>query len=102
MAIQKKHYDIEKQGQCDFFDNYRIDYQGDNSILVDNTDGVYHGNIMEFKLNINKTGKVLFQAIKYLSLMRIKGESVPARILLVDLNATKVYAYNSADYIDDI
>ena len=25
MAIQKKHYDIEKQGQCDFFDNYRID-----------------------------------------------------------------------------
>ena len=102
MTIQKKHYDIEKQGQCDFFDNYRIDYQGDNSILVDNTDGVYHGNIMEFKLNINNTGKVLFQAIKYLSRMRIKGEPIPARILLVDLNATKVYVYNSADYIDDI
>lgn len=102
MAIQKKHYDIEKQGQCDFFDNYRIDYQGDNSILVDNTDGVYHGNIMEFKLNINNTGKVLFQAIKYLSRMRIKGEPIPARILLIDLNATKVYVYNSADYIDDI
>lgn len=102
MAIQKKHYDIEKQGQCDFFDNYRIDYQGDNSILVDNTDGVYHGNILEFKCNISNTGKVLFQAIKYLSKMRIKGESIPARILLVDLNATKVYVYNSADYIDDI
>lgn len=102
MAIQKKHYDIEKAGQIDFFDNYRIDYQGDNSILVDNTDGVYHGNIMEFKLNINNTGKVLFQAIKYLSRMRIKGEPIPARILLVDLNATKVYVYNSADYIDDI
>lgn len=102
MAIQKKHYDIEKQGQCDFFDNYRIDYQGDNSILVDNTDGVYHGNIMEFKLNINNTGKVLFQAIKYLSRMRVKGEPIPARILLVDLNATKVYVYNSSDYIDDI
>lgn len=102
MAIQKKHYDIEKQGQCDFFDNYRIDYQGDASILVDNTDGVYHGNILEFKLNINNTGKVLFQAIKYLSKMRIKGESVPARILLIDLNATKVYVYNSIDYIDDI
>lgn len=102
MAIQKKHYDIEKQGQCDFFDNYRIDYQGDASILVDNTDGVYHGNIMEFKLNISNTGKVLFQAIKYLSRMRIKGESIPARILLIDLNATKVYVYNSADYIDDI
>ena len=102
MAIQKKHYDIEKQGQCDFFDNYRIDYQGNNSILVDNTDGVYHGNIMEFKLNINNTGKVLFQAIKYLSRMRIKGESIPARILLVDLNATKIYVYNSVDYIEDI
>ena len=102
MATQKKHYDIEKQGQIDFFDNYRIDYQGDASILVDNTDGVYHGNIMEFKLNISNTGKVLFQAIKYLSRMRIKGESIPARILLIDLNATKVYVYNSVDYIEDI
>ena len=102
MAVQKKHYDIERQGQCDFFDNYRIDYRGDNSVLVDNTDGVYHGNILEFKLNINNTGKVLFQAIKYLSRMRIKGESIPARILLIDLNATKVYVYNSVDYIDDI
>ena len=102
MAVQKKHYDIEKQGQCDFFNNYRIDYQGDKSILVDNTDGVYQGNIMEFKLNISNTGKVLFQAIKYLSRMRIKGEPIPARILLIDLNATKVYVYNSADYIDDI
>lgn len=100
--MNKKHYDIEKQGQCDFFDNYRIDYQGDNSILVDNTDGIYHGNIIEFKLNINNTGKVLFQAIKYLSRMRVKGESIPARILLIDLNATKVYVYNSADYLDDI
>ena len=102
MAIQKKHYDIEKAGQVDFFNNYRIDYQGDKSILVDNTDGVYQGNIMEFKLNISNTGKVLFQAIKYLSRMRVKGESIPARILLIDLNATKVYVYNSVDYIDDI
>lgn len=98
----KKHYDIEKVGQCDFFDNYHIDYKGDASILVDNTDGVYHGNILEFKLNISNTGKVLFQVIKYLSRMRIKGESIPARILLIDLNATKVYVYNSIDYIDDI
>ena len=102
MATQKKHYDIERVGQIDFFDNYRINYQGDASILVDNTDGVYHGNIMEFKLNISNTGKVLFQAIKYLSRMRVKGESIPARILLIDLNASKVYVYNSADYIDDI
>ena len=102
MTVNKKQYTVERVGQMDFFDNYRIPYNDDASVLVDNTDGVYHGNILEFKLNINNTGKVLFQAIKYLSKMRIKGESVPARILLIDLNATKVYVYNSADYIDDI
>ena len=100
--MAKKHYDIERQGQADFFDNFHIDYLHDNSILIDNTDGVYHGNILEFKLNISNTGKVLLQAIKYLSRMRIKGESVPARIMLIDLNDTKVYVYHSADYIDDI
>ena len=89
----KKQYTVERVGQMDFFDNYRVPYNDDASVLVDNTDGVYHGNILEFKLNINNTGKVLFQAIKYLSKMRIKGESVPARILLIDLNATKVYVY---------
>ena len=98
----KKQYTVERVGQMDFFDNYRVPYNDDASVLVDNTDGVYHGNILEFKLNINNTGKVLFQAIKYLSKMRIKGESVPARILLIDLNVTKVYVYNSIDYIDDI
>ena len=98
----KKQYTVERVGQMEFFDNYRVPYNDDASVLVDNTDGVYHGNILEFKLNINNTGKVLFQAIKYLSKMRIKGESVPARILLIDLNATKVYVYNSIDYIDDI
>lgn len=101
MAIRKT-YANEREGQMDFFDLYGIDYRKDGSILVDNTDGVYHGNILEFKLNINNTGKVLFQAIKYLSRMRIKGESVPARILLIDLNATKAYAYSSIHYINDI
>lgn len=97
----KKEFANEREGQIEFFENYRIPYK-DNPVLIDNTDGVYHGNIFEFKLNINDTGKVLFQAIKYLSKMRIKGESVPARILLVDLNKTIVYVYNSIDYIDDI
>lgn len=92
----------EREGQIKFFDNYRIPYNDDNSILIDNTDGIYHGNILEFKLNINNTGKVLFQAIKYLSKMRVKGESIPARILLVDLNATKVYVYDTKDYLDDV
>lgn len=98
----KTHYEIERQGQMDFFDNYGIDYQGDNSILVDNTDGIYQGNILEFKLNISDLNKVLFQVVKYLSHMRVRGESVPARILLIDLNATKVYVYKSINYLNDI
>lgn len=96
--LMKKIYENERQGQMDFFDNYRIPYNDDSSVLVDNTDGVYHGNLLEFKLNIQSVGKVLFQAVKYLSKMRIRGESVPARILLIDLNATKVYVFKSEDY----
>lgn len=98
----KKAYVNEREGQIDFFDNFNIPYEDNDSILIDNTDGVYNGNILEFKLNISNLGKVLFQAIKYLSKMRIKGRSVPARILLVDLNETKVYEYHSIDYIDEI
>lgn len=100
--MPKYNYEAERQGQIEFFENFSIPYLEDNSILVDNTDGIYHGNILEFKLNISNTGKVLFQAIKYLSKLRIKGESVPARILLIDLNDTKVYEYHSKDYLDDI
>lgn len=96
--MPKKIYNTEREGQMDFFDNYRIPYNDDSSVLVDNTDGVYHGNLLEFKLNIQSVGKVLFQAVKYLSKMRIRGESVPARILLIDLNATKVYVFKSEDY----
>ena len=97
-----KKYEIEREGQIDFFKNYGIPYNEDNSILVDNTDGVYNGVLLEFKLSINNLNSTLFQAIKYLSRMRIKGESVPRTILLVDLNARKAYSYNSADYIQDI
>ena len=97
-----KKYEIEREGQIDFFKNYGIPYEDDNSILVDNTDGVFNGNILEFKLNINNLNKVLFQAIKYLSRLRIKGESVPANILLIDLNNEKAYQYRTKDYIDDV
>lgn len=95
-------YATEREGQMEFFDNYGIPYDDDSSILVDNTDGIYNGCIFEFKLNISNLNKTLFQAVKYLSRMRIKGESVPATILLIDLNATTVYVYKSADYFDHI
>lgn len=95
-------YETEREGQLAFFKNYGIDVASDNSILVDNTDGVYNGNLFEFKLSIGNLNRVLFQAIKYCSRMRIKGESVPATILLVDLNHTTVYVYRSEDYFDEI
>lgn len=96
-----KNYEIEREGQIAFFHNFRIDYEN-NSVLIDNTDGVWKGNILEFKLNVSNLNKVVFQTIKYLSKMRIKGESVPANILIVDLNQEICYLYHSQDYFDDI
>lgn len=100
--MKYKKYEVEREGQIEFFKNYSIPYDEDNSILVDNTDGVYNGILLEFKINISNLNSTLFQAIKYLSRMRIKGESVPRVILLVDLNGRKAYQYNSEDYIQDI
>lgn len=97
-----KKYNIEREGQIDFFKNYGIPYEEDDSILIENTDGVYNGVLLEFKLNISNLNSVLFQAVKYLSRMRIKGESVPRTILLVDLNNMKAYKYNSEDFLEDI
>ena len=73
-----KKYLTEREGQIDFFDNYRIDYKS-NPVLIDNTDGVFNGCLFEFKLEISDLNKTLFQAIKYLSHMRIKGNSVPVK-----------------------
>lgn len=95
-------YKTEREGQIEFFENYGIPYSNDDSVLIDNTDGVYNGNIFEFKLNIINLNKTLCQAIKYLSRMRISGESVPATILLIDLNATTVYVYKSMEYFEAI
>ena len=95
-------YKTEREGQIEFFENYGIPYDNDDSVLIDNTDGIYNGNIFEFKLNITNLNKTLFQAIKYLSKLRINGESVPATILLIDLNATTVYVYKSKDYFEAI
>ncbi|MFU7515788.1 hypothetical protein [Clostridium sp. HCS.1] len=96
-----REYRIEKEGQIDFFKTFRIDYKN-NDVLIENTDGVWKGNLLEFKLNINDVSKTLLQAIKYLSVMRVKGRSVPANILLISLNEEKCYIFNSQDYFDDI
>ena len=73
-----------------------------DQILNDYTDGVVRGNILEFKLQISNLNSTLFQAIKYLSVMRIKGKPVPKNILLVSLNDDKCYVYDSGKYLTEI
>ena len=89
----------EREGQIKFFADLKISADVE---LTHNTDGVYRGTLFEFKLTISDINKVLFQAIKYLSHRRIKGENVPAQILLVALNEEIAYLFNSADFLADI
>lgn len=95
----------EKQGQEQFYLVYlpMVDPTlTKDQILNDYTDGVVRGNILEFKLQISNLNSTLFQAIKYLSVMRIKGKPVPKNILLVSLNDDKCYVYDSGNYLSDI
>lgn len=94
-------FKTEREGQLHFFNNFGIDLD-ENNVLIANTDGVFNGNIFEFKLNINNTQQVLFQAIKYLSRLRITGNPIPKNILLVSLNQDKLYVFDSGDYFDEI
>ena len=93
------NFSNEKDGQTKFFKELRI--SADVS-LTNNTDGVYKGIIFEFKLTIPDINKVLFQAIKYLSHLRIKGESIPKTILLVALNEEIVYRFESKYFLKEI
>ena len=98
-AATRGRYTTEADGQDDFFNQFGINR---STALVLNTDGVHNGNLLEFKLSISDINQVLFQAIKYLSKLRINGHSVPANILLVDLNSATIYKYDAADYSDEI
>lgn len=89
-------FTTEKEGQIKFFERLAINADIE---LTHNTDGVYRGTLFEFKLTIPDINKVLFQSIKYLSHRRIKGEPIPARILLVALNEEKAYVFNSGDFL---
>ena len=90
-------FDNEKQGQIEFFKQFHIDYEN-NPVLIENSDGVWNGNLMEFKPYIKDVNAALFQAIKYLSKMRIHGKNVPSTILLISLNNKKCYVFKSSDY----
>ncbi len=91
-------YANEAEGQADFFSEFGVN---PSTALLLNTDGVHRGNLLEFKVHIPDVNQVLFQAIKYLSRLRVNGHNVPANILLVDLNSEKVYKFDTADYVEE-
>ncbi len=98
-------YILERDGQLDFFKVFLPRVKPDlgiDDILADNNDGVINGNLLEFKLHVTDLNAVLFQCIKYLSALRVKGKPVPANILIIDVNATTVWVYHSAQYLADI
>ena len=98
-------YTSEKDGQLDFYNQFlpRINPNLTvEDIIANNNDGVLNGNLIEFKLTVKDLNEVLFQCIKYLSALRIKGTPVPANIVIVDLNSTKAYLYKSENYLDSI
>lgn len=98
-------YVLERDGQLDFYKTFlpRVDPQLNiDEIISDSNDGVINGNLLEFKLHVTDLNSVLFQCIKYLSALRVKGKPVPANILIVDVNAACVWLYRSAPYLADI
>ena len=100
-------YSTEKEGQIAFFKTYQpyisqIKDKTLEDIFLQYTDGLIGGNILEFKLNISDINKVLFQTIKYLSKCRINGIPVPANILLISLNNSIVYKFDSAQFLSQI
>ena len=99
------NYTNEREGQIAFYQTFlsRIDPSISlNNILADDNDGVLNGNLLEFKLNVNDLNATLFQCVKYLSALRVKGKPIPANIVVVDLNGEQAYLYKSADYLTDI
>lgn len=103
MAI--KTYNYELDAQEDFYNQYLPLI--DKALTMDdvqsnNNDGQIGDVLLEFKLQINDLNRVVFQAVKYLSAMRIKGQPVPSTFWLISINGGKAYKYTSEDYFDEI
>lgn len=100
-----KNYTTEREGQIEFYESFipLVDKSlSVEDILADDNDGVLNGNLLEFKLRVSDLNAVLFQCVKYLSALRIKGKPVPANIVIVDLNSETAYLYYSEEYLTDI
>lgn len=98
-------YSLERDGQIDFYNRFLPRINSDlkiDEIISDNNDGVLNGNLLEFKLHVTDLNSALFQCIKYLSAIRIKGKPVPGGINIIDLNAATLYYFNSSPYLKNI
>lgn len=98
-------FSTEREGQIDFYKQFlpRINPDLDiDEILSDYNDGILNGNLLEFKLNVKDLNEVLFQTIKYLSSLRLKGKPVPAGIHIIDSNNQIDWYYKSAPYLNAI
>lgn len=99
------NFDTEREGQIVFYQTFLPLINPALSlddILADDNDGVLNGNLLEFKLRVNDLNAVLFQCVKYLSALRVKGKPVPANIIIIDLNGEQAFLYKSVDYLPDI
>lgn len=95
-------FNTEREGQIEFYKTFLPLINPSLSlddILADDNDGVLNGNLLEFKLRVNDLNATLFQCIKYLSALRVKGKPAPANIIIIDLNGTQAFLYKSADYL---
>ncbi|MBQ8173857.1 MAG: hypothetical protein IJ009_00475 [Clostridia bacterium] len=92
------NYTKEIIGQEEFYRRFALT---DYVTIDNNTDGYLTngGAIFEFKCLIERVDEVLFQAIKYLSRLRIKGMPVHKHIILVSLNDEIAYCYDSAKFL---
>ena len=98
-------YTFEKDGQIDFYNQFLPRINPDitvEEIISNNNDGVLNGNLIEFKLSVKDLNEVLFQCIKYLSALRIRGIPVPKNIVVISLNSATAYLYDSEDYLAEI
>lgn len=98
-------YTNELDGQYDFYTKYLP--LVDNELTIEdvqhsNVDGQIGEVLIEMKLNIVDINTVAFQAVKYLSALRIKGTPVPSSFILIDLNNKVAYLFESEKYRDYI
>lgn len=99
--MPKKYVD-ETDGQLAFYTQFAAYLPELPDVLIAHTDGVVHGNLLEFKTAIDDTPATLQQAVKYLSKLRMSGRNVPRNVLLVDIDAEIVRVFDALDYRDSI